>query len=331
MFLCSGSVIVGCHHEQEMTRMGGLIKKMPITALTMLVGVIAICGLAIPGTALAFSGYHSKDAILATALAHWYLNPIHFLLYFVPLVTAGITAFYMFRLWFYTFWGEPRDKELYDHVHESPWVMTGPLLVLAFFAAFCAFGGEEGPLYMTILGSEPAGVGHGQTLAGLMGISLPGHHNVHEVHGQAGMWALIVAFSGAILAYLVYGAKLVEPAEIKRQFAGLHRFLVEKWQFDELYDAAFVRPPHVVGRWITVFDRGVLDGILHWLAASCVKISSWDRWFDERAVDGLVNVVGTRTFNIGTSLRAVQTGKLSSYITYLLIAVGVLALIVRFT
>ena len=80
MFLCSGSVIVGCHHEQEMPRMGGLLKKMPITAITMLVGVIAICGLAIPGISLygnpfAFSGYHSKDAILATALAHWTLNP----------------------------------------------------------------------------------------------------------------------------------------------------------------------------------------------------------------------------------------------------------------
>ena len=90
--------------------MGGLRHKMPITAYTMLIGVIAICGLAIPGTQIAFSGFHSKDAIVATALAYTKLNPVHFLLFLTPLVTAGITAFYMFRLWFYTFTGKPRDE-----------------------------------------------------------------------------------------------------------------------------------------------------------------------------------------------------------------------------
>ena len=85
-----------CHHEQEMTKMGGLRHKMPVTAYTMLIGVIAISGLAIPGTSIAFSGFHSKDAIVATALAYMQLNPVHFLLFLIPLVTAGITAFYMF-------------------------------------------------------------------------------------------------------------------------------------------------------------------------------------------------------------------------------------------
>ena len=131
MFLASGSVIMGCHHEQDMSRMGGLFKKMPITALTMLVGVIAISGLAIPGLSIAgekvaFSGYHSKDAIVATALAFRQINPAHFLLFFVPLLTAGITAFYMFRLWFFTFVGQPRDHHVYEHAQESPAVMTVP-------------------------------------------------------------------------------------------------------------------------------------------------------------------------------------------------------------
>ncbi|MFM8220094.1 MAG: proton-conducting transporter membrane subunit, partial [Planctomycetaceae bacterium] len=123
MFLASGSVIHGCHHVQEMPQMGGLRKKMPITAIAMLVGVIAIAGLAIPGTPIAFSGYHSKDAVVASALTFSELNPAHFLLFYIPLAGAGITAFYMFRLWFYTFAGEPRDAHVYEHAHESPAVM----------------------------------------------------------------------------------------------------------------------------------------------------------------------------------------------------------------
>src|SRR5204862_1291561 len=93
LFLGSGSVIYGCHHEQEMTKMGGLYPKMKITALTMLVGVLAIAGTPL------FSGWYSKDAILVSALSFVSLNPRHFLLFVLPLLTAGITAFYMFRLW----------------------------------------------------------------------------------------------------------------------------------------------------------------------------------------------------------------------------------------
>ncbi|MCL4148751.1 UNVERIFIED_CONTAM: hypothetical protein GTU68_064935, partial [Idotea baltica] len=130
MFLCSGSVIHGCHHEQEMTKMGGLYKKMPITCWAMFVGVVAISG------ALSFSGFHSKDAIVASALTFSSLNPVHGLLFFIPLITAGITAFYMFRMWFMTFFGKPKDQHVYDHAHESPRVMTAPLFILAFFAAF---------------------------------------------------------------------------------------------------------------------------------------------------------------------------------------------------
>ena len=172
MFLCSGSVIHGCHHEQEMTKMGGLYKKMPITCWTMFIGVVAISGLAIPLLklpslgAIAFSGYHSKDAIVASAMTFSNLNPLHSLLFFVPLITAGITAFYMFRMWFMTFFGEPRDEHVYDHAHESPRVMTAPLLILSFFAAFCAVGGESGPLAKLILTTEPTHVAGGLENAG---------------------------------------------------------------------------------------------------------------------------------------------------------------------
>jgi NADH-quinone oxidoreductase subunit L len=252
MFLCSGSVIYGCHHEQEMPKMGGLWRKMPITAFTMLVGVVAISGLAIPGlvnwcSLFAFSGFFSKDAVVATSLAFVKANPSHFLLFIMPLVTAGITAFYMFRLWFYTFAGKPRDQHIYDHCHESPWIMTGPLLALSLFAAFCAFGGEQGPLYLLITGDQPGHVAHGVAATAVSGgLTLPGHEAIHAVHSTAGTFALLAAVSGTFIAWLLYGTTMVNVAEIKRQLSGLHGFLANKWHFDELYDALFVYPAHVV-------------------------------------------------------------------------------------
>src|SRR5262249_11863383 len=134
LFLGSGSVIYGCHHEQEMTKMGGLYPKMKITAITMLVGVLAIAGIPL------FSGWYSKDAILAQAFGFVKVHPEHTLLFVLPLLTAGITTFYMFRMWFMTFTGPPRDEHVYEHAHESPATMTMPLIVLAIFSIIVAWG-----------------------------------------------------------------------------------------------------------------------------------------------------------------------------------------------
>lgn len=326
MFLASGSVIHGCHHEQEMPQMGGLLKKMPITAGTMLVGVIAICGLAIPGL-FGFSGYYSKDEIIATAMTYSQLNGSHFLLFIVPLVGAGITAFYMFRLWFYTFWGEPRDAHVHEHAHESPVVMWAPLVVLSVFAIGVAWFGILSGL---LLDSEPAGVAHGMESVGLAGeLSLPSHHQIHENHAPAGTLALLVALTGSVLSYLFYGARVLNPADVQRQFAGLHQFLVEKWQFDTLYDRAFVRPAHVVASWFAAFDRNVLDGLLHWTAKSAVDVSSLDRRFDEAIVDGLVNLIGNVTFDAGRSLRQVQTGRLRQYVMFIVLGVVGIWVVIR--
>jgi NADH-quinone oxidoreductase subunit L len=325
MFLASGSVIMGCHHEQDMSRMGGLLRKMPVTALTMLVGVIAISGLAIPvlGTTFAFSGYHSKDAIVASALAFRQSNPVHFLLFFVPLITAGITAFYMFRLWFFTFAGQPRDAHVYDHAHESPRVMTGPLVLLSAFAIFCAFGGQEGPLYKLLIHSEPAGLAAG-VAGSASGIVLPAHEAIHAVHADAGGLALIAAFSGLIVAFLIYGVRVVDPADIARQLRGLHSFLIEKWQFDNFYEVMFVRPVLVVAHWFAAFDRVVIDGFLHSLTYATIDVSKLDRRFDEGVIDGMVNAVADAIFAVGRSLRVIQTGNLRQYVMF--IAIGVVAL-----
>jgi NADH-quinone oxidoreductase subunit L len=330
MFLCSGSVIYGCHHEQEMPKMGGLWRKMPITAFTMLVGVIAIAGLAVPGlvhfsSVFAFSGFFSKDAVVASSLAFVKANPSHFLLFLMPLITAGITAFYMFRLWFYTFAGKPRDQHVYDHCHESPLIMTGPLMVLAVLAAFCAIGGEDGPLYRLITVDQAPHLEHGiQASAGVSSLNLPSLHEIHESHSQAGLLALIAAGTGTFIAWILYGTTMVNVNEIKRQLAGVHGFLVNKWHFDELYDGLFVRPAHIVGQFCAWFDRTVFDGILHGLAKSAVVVARWDRVFDESVVDGFVNLIGNSTFSVGKSLQAVQTGRLRQYVMF--IVVGVVAL-----
>jgi NADH-quinone oxidoreductase subunit L len=330
MFLCSGSVIHGCHHEQQMTRMGGLAKKMPITCWTMFVGVVAICGLAVPFLPglpffgpLAFSGYHSKDSILATALSFAALNPLHSMLFFIPLVTAGITAFYMFRMWFMTFFGNPKDAEVYDHAHESPRVMTAPLFILAFFAITVGFAGEDGPLVHLLHTAEPAHVAPGLT-AELERVAFPSRHDIHEHHAQAGAAALAVAFGGAFLAYLFYAAGWVDARAISRQFTSVHEFLVRKWWFDELYDVMWVRPAQVVASWASAFDKSVLDSFLNFLARFTVDISSWDRRFDEAVVDRTVNGLAQATFAIGRSFRVIQTGQLRQYVMF--IAVGVVSL-----
>ncbi len=330
MFLASGSVIYGCHHVQEMPQMGGLRRKMPITAYTMLVGVIAIAGLAVPGV-IAFSGYYSKDAIVATAMTFAGLNPSHFLLFYVPLLGAGITAFYMFRLWFYTFAGEPRDEHVYEHAHESPWVMTIPLIVLAFFAAFVATPGETGVLSRLLAASEPAGVADGLLASEGYAISLPSHEAVHQKHAAAGMFALIMAVTGALTAYVFYGARLVDPGDVRRQFASLHTFLVEKWWFDELYDVMFVRPVHVVARWCAAIDRLVFDGFLHFMARSAVVVSQWDRIFDEQIIDGFVNRLADATFATGRIFGYLQTGKLRQYVMFIVVGlVGIWVVVQMF-
>ncbi|MDP6676498.1 MAG: proton-conducting transporter membrane subunit, partial [Pirellulales bacterium] len=122
LFLCSGSVIHACH-TNDMRKMGGLLKVMPYTGWTMLIGCLAIIGAGVPFV-LGFSGYYSKDAILAQALLFSRTNPQHSILYLAVAGGAFITAFYMFRLWFMTFAGSPRDQHVFEHAHESPRVMT---------------------------------------------------------------------------------------------------------------------------------------------------------------------------------------------------------------
>src|SRR5205823_2699276 len=148
LFLGSGSVIYGCHHQQDMLKMGGLYPKMKITAITMLMGVLAISGIPL------FSGWYSKDAILVAALSFADHHRAHILLFALPLVTAGLTTFYMFRMWFMTFTGMPRDEHVFEHAHESPWLMTVPLILLAIPTVCVSWGAEPWDVHGSFLEAQ---------------------------------------------------------------------------------------------------------------------------------------------------------------------------------
>jgi NADH-quinone oxidoreductase subunit L len=332
LFLGSGSVIYGCHHVQEMTRMGGLYPKMKITALTMLVGVLAIAGTPF------FSGYYSKDAILAQAVGFAVVYQEHMLLFLLPLVTAGLTTFYMFRMWYMTFTGTPRDAHVHEHAHESPRVMTVPLILLAVFSVVVAWGWppwepEQSWLENQIHHSEPPTV-----LADFGGVLEYGkffreaeggpYHVAHDLHALAGNLALASALLGFILATAIYYRRALDPAEAVEQLPQAYGFLRRKWYFDELYSAIIVRPGLVVARWGRWFDTYVIDGTLHLVARVTMRLSRRSGWTDLRIVDGLVNLTGRVCYGTGAWLRRWQTGYLRSYVLFLVLAaVGLWAIL----
>ncbi len=326
LFLCSGSVIHAVH-TNDMTFMGGLRKKMPITAYTMLVGCLAIIGAGFPLSTIGFSGYYSKDAIIEQAWSFGSVNPQHAILKWAPVAGAFITAFYMFRLWYLTFAGQPRDPHRYDHAHESPRVMTGPLLVLAFFAL-----GIGWPIFhVNELLEQGRPVG---TLAATQGelltnLTIPSEHDSHVplIKMPAGIAAFSTAAAGLLLASIIYLWRLLNPDELRQSFKPLHGFLWNKWYFDELYDYLFVAPTLIISYCAAWFDRNIIDSILHTAAAICRACSKVvDALFDQTVVDGTVNTFADGTWGLGLWLRRVQTGSLRQYVMF--IVIGTVALFV---
>jgi NADH-quinone oxidoreductase subunit L len=310
LFLGSGSVIHGCHHEQDMMKMGGLRKKMPITAYTMLAGVLAIAGMPL------FSGWYSKDAILAQAFGFTWANPWHFLLFALPLSTAFITTFYMFRMWFLTFTGEPRDEHIAEHAHESPRTMTLPLVILAFFSVVVAWS-------LTPLDPESSHLEHFLEHAqpDSVAADLPTEiHNARELHSLAGLLALGLVVLATGFSWLVYFARRLDPAEAAEQFPGLYRFLWNKWYFDELYSAILVRPAVAVAQWCRSFDTRVIDGAVDGTARATIRFSQGNGRFDLGIIDGLANLTARVVYACGAWLRTFQTGYLRSYVLFLVLA-----------
>ncbi len=341
LFLCSGSVIHAVH-TNDMREMGGLRKKMPITAYTMLIGCLAIAGVGVPFLA-GFSGFHSKDAIVEQAMSHWhhnYADKFSWALFIVPVIGAALTSFYMFRLWYMTFAGEPRDHHRYEHAHESPRVMTAPLLLLAIFAVCAGWGLPSFLPKMLANFSIPNLLEQARpigTLASKPGVFLtdlfiPGEHLAHEpemfrsIKLPAGLAAISAAILGIWFATVVYLWRNVSAEKLAKSMRPLYELSWHKWWFDELYDFLFVRPTHAVSEFIArTLDHGLIDGIIHSLAwifrgfAALVSVIG-DRWI----IDNSVDTFAEKTWDLGLSLRSIQTGRLRQYVMFIVVATIVL-------
>jgi len=330
LFLGSGSVIHACH-TNEMPQMGGLLKKLPWTGYTMLVGCLAISGAGIP-TVIGLSGYYSKDSILAQLML--FKDQPHQAtqawLFYVATGGAAITAFYMFRMWCLTFLGKPRDHHVYEHAHESPKVMYVPLVILAVLAVVSGWDmpWPKGLSLTTLLEqARPLGTHEGVTGAWLSPLlAMPGEHGQHEYHNVVSWIAFGVAFAGFAMAWAFYGARVADPADAQRQFAPIYRFLRNKWWFDELYGFLFVRPVLWIARCVADFDRKGIDFLADGSAWLVRRVSLVDDWIDRLFVDGLVNRLAAIVFAVGVWLRTLQTGNLRQYVMY--IVVGTVALFV---
>jgi NADH-quinone oxidoreductase subunit L len=253
LFLGAGSVIHAMSEEQDMRKMGGIWKKIPFTYAMMLVGTVAIVG--IPPLA----GYYSKDMILESAYAAGHAgNWAGQYAFWMGILAATLTAFYSWRLIFMTFHGKARASDkVMERVHESPKVMTMPLLFLAFGAIFSGAIGYYG---FDIVGEDLEFWGGAITT-----LSYDGENILSLAHHAPG-WAktapLIVGTIGLFIAVLLYLLKTEIPEKIATIFKPIYLFLLNKWYFDEFYDAIFVRPAKRIGTMLwRIGDIILIDGL----------------------------------------------------------------------
>jgi len=305
LFLGAGSVIHAMHHEQDMRKMGGLKAWMPVTFITFFISVLAIAGFP------PFAGFFSKDEILWLAASN-----DHWIIWFFAVCGAGLSAFYMFRQLFMTFYGTSRaDHHTQEHLHESPQVMTLPLVILAIGAVFAGFVGLPG-----VLG--------GSQFAHWLEPVIHAHEEAHASHAlEWGLMAVSVSVAslGVFLAYLMYRRESLSPAIFANLAGGsLYRLFDHKWYFDEIYQVVFVNGTLLIARLGSLFDQYIIDGIVNGAAALTRFVSWLNGLFDQYIIDGIVNLIANVTFGIGNKLRRVQTGNINSYLYGILIAVVLL-------
>jgi NADH-quinone oxidoreductase subunit L len=290
LFLGAGSVIHAMGGQQDMLHMGGLRKSIKYTFATMFIATLAITG--IPPLA----GFFSKDSILLSAYTIHGGVP----LYIIGLVTALLTAFYMFRLVFLTFWGKPRYDEHHVHVHESPWSMLGPLVVLAvlsviggWVAAPALWGGKDS--FAEFLAPVFGGAEAAATSAAIDEAA------AHSLELTLAIVAVTTALLGIAVAYWLYVRQPKKPAELAKSLQPAYKTLLNKYWVDELYAATVVRP--------------------------LVWVSDHVFWkiVDVEAIDGTVNGIAHGATAVGDRVRHTQSGNTRSYAAW--VVVGALVVI----
>ena len=310
LFLAAGSVIHAVSGEQDMRKMGALSKKIPITYWTMLIAALAIAGI------FPFAGFISKDLILGKAYEK------DALLWAIGYFTAGMTAFYMFRLIFMTFHGTSRvDHEAEHHIHESPKSMLVPLVILAALSIVGGwvswpeiFGGNSH--FINFLSTVVA-VPHEARMEPLKGAS----SRLGELHLMLLSEGLVIL--GILFAWYLYVKRTDLPAKIAKAFGGFYRLVYNKYYVDQLYDAMFVNRAKDLGLALGAFDRNVIDGVgvngAGWLTRFISNVSIWwDTWI----VDGSVRLGARIVWVFSYPVRRIQDGLVQSYM--LLIVLGLI-------
>ena len=396
LFLCSGQVIEGCHHEQDMRKMGGLRKKMPVTCWTFFVGVLAISGAGIAGTQLGLGGFYSKDEILAVAYTRAYVwsdedfeehqahegdgrasttpvpestlilasfqthgesktghsrsetgqspghensrglksaaqgshgqdahalsgslrqgifentPPLPKWMFWLALITAYVTPFYMMRAWWLTFMGKPRDDHVYEHAHETP-LMYIPLVVLAggtFFASYFLFR----PL---IADAAIAATDASMVLALSGQPHTPAIETAHHFLTFGVGFAFLIGFG---IAFAIYRNGLAIGEKIKRSVGPLHTLLEHKYYFDEFYDLVWVKGCLLIANIVRFFDTWVVDLFYNLAAALTERFAAFcGLVLDRHLVDGVVNGVAKTTHDLGGLARGAQTGRIRNYVLF---------------
>ncbi|MCE5200069.1 MAG: NADH-quinone oxidoreductase subunit L [Armatimonadota bacterium] len=308
LFLGSGSVIHGTG-TQDMREMGGLKKKMPVTYWTFLISTLSLCG--IP---FVTAGGWSKEEILTVA---YHTNPVVF---WAGVLGAFTTSFYMFRLVYMTFHGEPRDHKI--HAHESPKVMLVPLIILAFLAIFAGYVGT--PFHNSFE----------HNMAPVLGEQFEGilEHNLDMIpHGFFMPVFLIGTFAallGIFFATLIWKWHVIKIEKLEPAFGWLAKIVENKYYIDEIYQATIIRGLMLAAALLYWFDKWVIDYVIVNGVGymSLVLARAW-WWIDRNIVDGLVNLAGWITGTLGRGLRYVQTGVTQQYVFLLVVAMVIISLV----
>jgi len=284
LFLGSGSVIHAMSDEQDMRKMGGLKKQLPVTYMTFLMATLAISGIPL------FSGFFSKDEILWKSFSS---DQGHFIFWLIGLITAALTAFYMFRLLYLTFFGVGRyDKHTAEHLHESPKVMTMPLVVLAILSV----GGG----WIGIPHALGGGAWFEKFLEPVMAHAPEGgHETAHaSVSLEYGLMALaiVLVLLSIYMAYYLYRKNPDKAGALRQSMAGIHKAIYNKYWVDEFYGATIVRP--------------IVNG----------SIFLW-KIIDVLFIDGIANGLARLVGDMSATFRRVQGGYLRGYLTIFLIGV----------
>ena len=391
LFLCSGQVIEGCHHEQDIRKMGGLRKKMPVTCWTFFVGVLAISGFGIPGTRVGIGGYFSKDEILAVAYERTYnwddrfgavahgasaqaspgvgaavrlasattMQPDHEpagaraprgaahdategvhhdnpaktavaamahripgWMFWLPILIAYVTPFYMMRCWWLTFMGKPRDDDVHHHAHESP-LMWGPLVVLAvgtLFASYFLFRPalSEAGITQTDAPMVVAVDGHGEHPApNMVGLT---HESGRNPHTQLIAIAGLAWIIGMGIAFLIYRNGLAVAERLRRIWPlnWCHLALEQKLFFDHLYNTVLVGGTiWVLAPCCRLIDTYIIDVLANTLARLTVRTANFcGLILDAGGIDGFVDGLAQTTRSVGDVVRLPQTGRIRNYVLF---------------